>query len=103
MTNEDFTFDDLKRILLVSAGFDDSIPLDGSMLDADFAELGYDSVALLETWRRIELERRIAIDDSTAAGARTPRALLAIVNAHLPTVEGSASRGAGSTIAGATS
>ena len=82
MTTKVFTLKDLTRILLAAAGADESVDLDGDIIDTDFADLGYDSVALLETGRRIELEFHLTLDDSELAQIRTPRALLDLVNAH---------------------
>ncbi|MFG2093682.1 acyl carrier protein [Streptomyces sp. NPDC048612] len=81
--NENFTLDDLRRILREGAGTAEGADLDGDILDAGFEELGYDSLALLETASRIEREYDIALDDSALADARTPRDLLEAVNARL--------------------
>ncbi|MBZ4015353.1 MULTISPECIES: acyl carrier protein [Streptomyces] len=78
-----FTLDDLKRILLEGAGADEGVDLDGDILDTDFEELGYESLALLETGGRIEREWGITLDDSALTDAATPRALIETVNAHL--------------------
>jgi act minimal PKS acyl carrier protein len=78
-----FTIDDLTRILRDAAGADESIDLDGDILDAGFDDLGYDSLALLETGLRIEREYGIELDDSTLTDAGTPRVLLAAVTARL--------------------
>jgi act minimal PKS acyl carrier protein len=48
-----------------------------------FADLGYDSLALLETGGRIEREHGIELADSTITDAETPRALIACVNEQL--------------------
>lgn len=77
-----FTLSDLKRILLESAGADDS-GLDGDILDSHFDELGYESLALLETGSRIEREYGITLDDSVLGEAVTPRALIDAVNSRL--------------------
>lgn len=82
MTAREFTLDDLKRILLEGAGADESVDLDGDILDTDFEELGYESLALLETGGRIEREYGITLDDTALTDARTPRALIAVVNAE---------------------
>ncbi|MGW1713638.1 acyl carrier protein [Streptomyces sp. NPDC002156] len=78
-----FTLDDLKRILLESAGADESVDLDGDILDLTFDNLGYESLALLETGSRIEREYGITLDESALADAATPRALRDVVNAQL--------------------
>ncbi len=74
------TLDDLRRILLEGAGTDEGVDLDDNILDTTFDELGYDSLALLETAARITREYRIELDDDAATAARTPRELLALVN-----------------------
>jgi minimal PKS acyl carrier protein len=80
MGRREVTFEDLKRILRESAGTDENVDLDGDVLDTDFADLGYDSLALLETAGRIAVEYGITVDDDVATGARTPRGLLEVVN-----------------------
>jgi act minimal PKS acyl carrier protein len=83
VATKEFTLDDLKRILREGAGADESVDLDGDILDTDFEELGYESLALLETGGRIEREFGITLDDDVLTDARTPRALIAAVNALL--------------------
>ncbi|MER7487223.1 acyl carrier protein [Streptomyces sp. NPDC126497] len=78
-----FTFDDLKRILLEGAGAEEGVDLDGDILDTGFEELGYESLALLETGGRIEREYGITLDDSVLTDAVTPRLLIAVVNEHI--------------------
>ncbi|CAG6391040.1 acyl carrier protein [Streptomyces cocklensis] len=78
-----FTLEALKRILLEGAGASEEVDLDGDILDVEFDALGYESLALLETGGRIEREFGIALDDSALTVARTPRALIDVVNAHL--------------------
>ncbi|MFF3907749.1 acyl carrier protein [Streptomyces sp. NPDC001848] len=78
-----FTIDDLKRILLEGAGADESVDLDGDILDRRWDELGYESLALLETGSRIEREYGITFDETSVTEAETPRALLELVNAQL--------------------
>jgi acyl carrier protein len=77
-----FTLDDLRRILVAGAGTDESVDLDGDVLDVTFQDLNYDSLALLETAGRIEREYGVSLDEGLADGA-TPRSLLAVVNAQL--------------------
>ena len=83
MALQEFTIEDLKTMLRAAAGEEDGIDLDADILDVPFEELGYDSLALLETGSRIERERGIELPDSTVTEAETPRALLAVVNARL--------------------
>ncbi len=78
-----FTLDDLRRILLEGAGAAENVDLGGDILDAPFEELGYESLALLETGLRIGREYEIELDDDVLADAETPRDLIAAVNAQL--------------------
>jgi act minimal PKS acyl carrier protein len=82
MTNT-FTVADLKRVLLASAGVDEAVDLDGDILDRRFDELGYESLAVLETGRLIERELGITLPDSTLIESDTPRALIDAVNESL--------------------
>jgi minimal PKS acyl carrier protein len=81
MPDVSFTLDDLIQILREGAGEDGD--LDGDILDAEFEALGYESLAMLETGSRIERQYGISLDEEALADARTPRALLALVNEHL--------------------
>ena len=78
MAIREFTIGDLRRVLRAAAG-----DAEGVGLDVPFADLGYDSLALLETGGRIEREYGIELADSTITDAETPRALLASVNERL--------------------
>jgi act minimal PKS acyl carrier protein len=80
MQSEIFALRDLKRILTESAGAGQGIDLDGEILDTTFDDLGYDSIALLETAARISREYRVMIDDDELFGVKTPRELIALVN-----------------------
>ncbi|MGD3110232.1 acyl carrier protein [Streptomyces sp. YGL11-2] len=83
MTTNEFTLDDLKRILRQVAGVDEAFGLDGDILDSDFEQLGYESLALLETGSCIEREYGIALDDTAVSGTATPRELINAVNGLL--------------------
>ncbi|MFA7761410.1 acyl carrier protein [Streptomyces sp. NPDC048723] len=73
------TIDDLRRILTACAGMDESVNLDGDILDTPFTDLGYDSLALMETASRIKEEFGITISDEEIAVVETPRLLLKAV------------------------
>jgi minimal PKS acyl carrier protein len=80
----ELTLDELRRIMLEAAGADEGIDLDGDILDVPFADLGYDSLAMLETSARIEREIGVELsEDSLFESADTPRALMDMVNAML--------------------
>jgi minimal PKS acyl carrier protein len=76
----ELTIADLTRILRECAGADEDVDLDGDILEMTFEDLGYDSLALLNTAGRIERDLSIKLPDETVAEAKTPRALLATVN-----------------------
>ncbi|GHF18958.1 actinorhodin polyketide synthase acyl carrier protein [Amycolatopsis deserti] len=71
----------LKDILRSAAGEDDGVDLDAEILDTPFAELGYDSLALLETAARIAREYGVTLSDDDVDQIETPRELLDRVNA----------------------
>jgi len=75
-----FTLDDLRTIMRACAGEAESIDLEDDILDMSFEELGYDSIALLETAGRIERSTGIAIADNDLTILGTPRALVDLVN-----------------------
>ena len=77
------TLDGLLQILRTSAGTDEEVDLGGDVADATFESLGYDSLALLETVGAVERFHGIRVDESAAAEAPTPRALLAVLNEAL--------------------
>jgi minimal PKS acyl carrier protein len=77
----EFTLDDLVRILRSAAG--DAGSLDGDILDTAFDDLGYDSLALLETVSRIERETGASIPDEAVQKMPTPRAALDYVNGRI--------------------
>ncbi|GHH70716.1 acyl carrier protein [Kitasatospora indigofera] len=72
--------DDLRRILVACAGEDDGIDLTGEIEDSTFQELGYDSLALMESAARITQEYGVVLPDEAVSDAATPRTVLAAVN-----------------------
>jgi act minimal PKS acyl carrier protein len=89
MAYGEFTIKDLRRIIHESAGEGDGADVDVATLDIEFVQLGYESLALLETGGRIEREFGIKLDDSILFDATTPRALIEAVNAQLALPEAS--------------
>jgi act minimal PKS acyl carrier protein len=73
------TIDDLRTILVACAGESDG-PLHDDIRDVDFDELGYDSLALMETAARIRSDFGVTIPDERIAELRTPREILDLVN-----------------------
>lgn len=78
-----FTLDDLKRILREGAGTAEGVDLDGDIATTEFEDLGYESLALLETSGRIEREYGVILDEDVVTSARTPQAFVDAVNARL--------------------
>lgn len=57
--------------------------LDGDILEVPFEELGYDSLALLNTVARIERDYSVELGDDVIAEAKTPGLMLERINAAL--------------------
>jgi act minimal PKS acyl carrier protein len=74
------TFEDLKQILVQCAGEVDTVSLGDDVLDVPFTDLGYDSLALLETAAVIEQRFGMPLTDEDVSGAQTPRQFLDVVN-----------------------
>ncbi|MEV6948442.1 acyl carrier protein [Streptomyces sp. NPDC051172] len=77
------TLDGLRSILLECAGADESVDLDRDILDMEFADLGYDSLAVLETVSLIQRRHGAALQDDVVLEARTPRDLIDLTNKAL--------------------
>jgi minimal PKS acyl carrier protein len=83
MAAPELSIEELSKILRTAAGVDETLDIDGDILDLTFEQLGYDSLALLETCGLIEREHGIELEDAMLADANTPRGLLVVVNAQL--------------------
>jgi act minimal PKS acyl carrier protein len=86
MTEQEFTAADLRRVLRQAAG--DVTDLDGDILDVDFGDLGYDSLALMETASTVQRERGVRLDESALTEAVTPRTLLELINRQITAASG---------------
>ncbi|WDZ83572.1 acyl carrier protein [Micromonospora cathayae] len=75
------TLDTLRDILVEAAGADESTGLDGDILDTPFRDLGYDSLALIETAARLRRRYGVEIPDEQVTELDTPRKLLDFVDA----------------------
>jgi act minimal PKS acyl carrier protein len=80
---KDMTLEDLRQILTDCAGQDEVGDLGADILDIPFTDLGYDSLALLETASQVERQVGVALDDDLVARLQTPRQFLAQVNSSL--------------------
>jgi minimal PKS acyl carrier protein len=78
-----FTLDDLKQVLRTAAGEDESVDLDGDILNTDFGELGYDSLAIMETAGVIERSFGVQLPDDEVGKRHTPGEFIALVNSAI--------------------
>jgi act minimal PKS acyl carrier protein len=74
---------ELKDILREAAGEDEEVDLDGDVLDTDLADLGYDSLALLEAAAVASRRYGLKLSDDELETVTTPRELLARIQAGL--------------------
>ncbi|WP_031013743.1 acyl carrier protein [Streptomyces sp. NRRL F-5727] len=79
------TLDDLTALLRACAGEDETVDLGADVLDTPFVELGYDSLAILQTTGQIERDHSLSLDEDAVAEAEPPRQYLALVNTALAT------------------
>ncbi len=74
------TIEDLRAVLVAAAGEDDSLVLGPDTLDLSFEDLGYDSLALMETAAQIGRRFGVVISDEQIVELHTPREVLDLVN-----------------------
>ena len=77
------TIDDIRRILIACAGDVETSELQGDISDLEFENLGYDSLALMETAARLEQEFGVRIPEEQITEVKTPQELLDLVNTSL--------------------
>lgn len=82
MTRE-LTLDQLRTIMRTCAGTDEDVDLDGEIGARQFTDLGYDSLAVLEIQKVIELEFGIGLPDEALEEMTTPDRTVAYVNRRL--------------------
>jgi len=78
------TLDELGRILAECAGESEDAAFDGDVLDTPFTDLGYDSLALLESASQVSRRFGVELSDDAVAGLTTPREFLDAVNGAVP-------------------
>jgi acyl carrier protein len=76
------TIDNLRQVFKAVAGADETVNLDGDIIHAEFAEIGYDSIAVLEAAGQIQRDYGIVLDEDALGEARTFHDLLELVNAY---------------------
>lgn len=81
------SIDDLRGILIACAGGDEADTLPGDIVGVSFDELGYDSLALMETAATLKRDHGVVISDDQLAEVRTPAEMLLLINDPIaPTV-----------------
>jgi acyl carrier protein len=78
-----FTLDTLKKIMREAAGEDEIASLDGDFEQLSFTDLGYDSLALMETASWVEREFGLALPEEEMADVVTPADFVDFVNGRL--------------------
>ncbi|MFQ6329337.1 MULTISPECIES: acyl carrier protein [unclassified Nocardia] len=73
----------LRQILVECAGGDEIAELNGDISTVDFDQLGYDSLALIETASRIQRDFGVMIPEEQLIDVKTPQELIDIVNDQL--------------------
>lgn len=74
------TLDGLREIMRYCVGTGEDVNLDGDILHTEFAELGYDSLAVLEVVTQVQGRLQVGIPDEAIDDLRTPADLLDYVN-----------------------
>jgi minimal PKS acyl carrier protein len=75
-----FTMADLRDIMRASAGVDEDVDLDGEIADIPFADLGYDSLAVLELASQVQRKYGVPIPDEAVHEMPTPGAAVEFIN-----------------------
>jgi act minimal PKS acyl carrier protein len=76
----EFDVAQVKEIMLASAGAPEGGELDGDISDVEFADLGYDSLAVLELCSQVERRYGITISDDALGEMPTPARAVEYVN-----------------------
>lgn len=81
---------DVWTALVEGSGTDDADTLLVALESRSFDELGYDSLAVLETGLRLRRDSGADVPDTQIANAQTAQELIDLINSHLPekTTEG---------------
>lgn len=76
----EFTIDHLIGLLRSAGGVADGVELNEGIVDEAYADLGYDSLALLEMSAKIQQEFGVAIPDDDVTELKTPRQTIDYLN-----------------------
>jgi acyl carrier protein len=75
-----FTADDLTMIMRSCAGMPESATLGGRELDETYADLGFDSLAVLEIQAQIQQQYGIQVGDEATDHMPTPASTVSYIN-----------------------
>ncbi|MEV6118494.1 acyl carrier protein [Streptomyces sp. NPDC052109] len=78
--NRSMSIEELRGILIACAGGEDADAPHEDFADLAFDDLGYDSLALIETATRLKLDHGVVIPDDLITEVATPAELLKLVN-----------------------
>ncbi|MFE5858730.1 phosphopantetheine-binding protein [Streptomyces sp. NPDC056500] len=79
-----FTQADLVGYIRRAAGEDDGLDLDGDIAEITFADLGYDSISMVELTLLVERELGISLPEARTGKTATPKEFVETVNELLP-------------------
>ena len=77
------TLEELKVFLLRSVGDDESIDLSGDIASTALSDLGFDSLAVIDTTSQLEQHFKVKFTDDDASGITTAQDFIDIVNQRL--------------------
>ncbi len=80
---EKFTLDNLRQIMRSSAGLEEHVDLASNIEDVEFADLGYDSLAVLELASQVQRHYGVRIPDEAVAEMPTPGKAVEFINKRL--------------------
>lgn len=80
---DEFRLDDLRQIMRSSAGLEEHLDLSGDIEDVEFADLGYDSLAVLELANQVQRHYGVRIPDEAVAEMPTPGKAVELINKRL--------------------
>lgn len=79
------TVPELMQVMRECAGEDESVAFAGDVGGTDFADLGYDSLAVLEVTSRLSHDYGVTLPEEGVSELRTPADMVHFVNARLAT------------------
>ncbi|MCI3275045.1 acyl carrier protein [Streptomyces cylindrosporus] len=80
----ELTIDRLARVMRECAGEDEAAAFDGDIAHVPLAELGYDSLAVMETAVRLQNEYGVHLTDDEIFGVESLAELLALARRQIP-------------------